>query len=269
LEDKLFTILQLGFFETFYVTGSLIFIGLVLGIVENRANFYSRRVLGKKGILATACIGVPIHELGHLLMCYIFRHKVSKFKLLDLRAKDGVMGYVYHEWDRKSLYQNIGNFFIGMGPILSGTAVLILGIYVFLPGSFTAFSNYLTLSPGVPEAYILTEILALTVKLIKSIFSIKNLTSIGFWIYFFLGICVSSHIALSKADLKGAGKGLITIFTFILLINITALILNTDISYFFEEILSLNVYLLAFSMISIVFSSIRLILSTLVYFLVN
>jgi hypothetical protein len=73
LEDKLFTILQLSLFEAFYITGFLILIGILLGIIENRANLHSRRILGKKGILATACIGAPIHELGHLLMCYLFK----------------------------------------------------------------------------------------------------------------------------------------------------------------------------------------------------
>jgi len=111
---------------------------LILGIIEYRANFFTWRVVGRKGIMATAWIGTPIHELGHLLMCRLFKHEIIKFKLLDLKDPDGILGYVNHEWDRKSLYQNIGNFFIGMGPIFSGTAVLILGIYIFLPNSSTS-----------------------------------------------------------------------------------------------------------------------------------
>jgi hypothetical protein len=267
LEDKLFTILQLSLFETLCVTGILILVGLVLGIIENRANFYTQRALGRKGILATAWIGTPIHELGHLLMCYLFKHKIGKFKLLDLKAKDGVLGYVSHEWDRRSPYQSIGNFFIGTGPIFSGTAALILGMYIFLPDSTVTFANYLTLNPGTSESYIFTKILTLTLELFKNIFSIKNLTSARFWIYFALAIGISSHIALSREDLKGAGRGLITIFIFILLVNVAALILNIDISGFFAGSLVLNVYLLAFSMISIVFSSIRLVLSVSAYLL--
>lgn len=269
MEDKLFTILQLSLFETLYVTGTLILVGIVLGIIENRANFYTQRVLGIKGILVTAWIGTPIHELGHLLMCYLFRHKVGKFKLVDLRSADGVLGYVNHEWDRKSIYQSIGNFFISMGPIFSGTAALILGMYIFLPGSSATFVNYLTLSPGAEDPYQFTKIFTLTVELFKSIFSVENLNSAGFWIYFALAIGISSHIALSWEDLKGAGRGLATIFMLILLVNVAALILNIDISEFFRSILVLNVYLLAFSMISIVFSLIRLVLSFFAYSLVR
>ncbi|WP_243466451.1 hypothetical protein [Methanosarcina mazei] len=88
-------------------------------------------------------------------------------------------------------------------------------------------------------------------------------------IYFALAIAISSHIALSKEDLKGAGRGLITIFFFILLVNAFALLLNADFSGFFMRILVLNIYMLAFSMISVVFSLIRLVLSAFVYMLVH
>ncbi|MCO5382238.1 MAG: hypothetical protein NHB15_09270 [Methanosarcina barkeri] len=269
MENALLTVFRLSLFETFCVTGSLILIGVILGIIESRANFYVQRVFGWKGIMFTAWIGTPIHELGHLLMCYVFRHRISKFKLFDHKAKDGILGYVNHGWNQKSLYQNIGNFFIGMGPIFSGTAALVIGMYLFLPGSFDTFANYLTLEPAQPDRYMLTEIFALTADLFESIFSAENITSVNFWIYFALAIGISSHIALSREDLKGAGRGLVTIFFFLLLVNVVALILNADFSEFFTGILALNVYLLAFSMISIVFSSIRLVLSAFAYYLGN
>jgi tryptophan-rich sensory protein len=269
MENILLTVLQLSLFETLCVTGSLILIGFILGFIENRANFYIQSVFGMKGIMATAWIGTPIHESGHLLMCYIFKHKVNEFKLFNLRPRDGVLGYVNHSWNQKSLYQNIGNFFIGMGPIFSGTFTLILGMYMFLPDSFATFSNYLTLGSGQLDSQTLSSIFMLTAQLFKSIFSAENLVSPSFWIYFALAIGISSHIALSKEDLKGAGRGLITIFTFILLVNVIALILNADFSSFFTGILTLNVYLLAFSMVSIVFSLIRLVLGAFAYTLVS
>ena len=268
MENMLLTIFRVSLFETFYVTGSLILVGIILGVLENRANFYVQKVFSRKGILVTAWIGTPIHELGHLLMCYLFRHKISGFKLFDRKAKDGVLGYVNHSWNSKSLYQNIGNFFIGMGPIFSGTAALILGMHFLLPDSFARVADYLALEPAQPDQYMLTKIFALTAGLFGSIFSPENLISLNFWIYFALAIGVSSHIALSREDLKGAGRGLITIFTFILLVNLVAFVLNADFSGLFVDILALNIYLVAFSTISIVFSLIRLILSAFVNYLV-
>lgn len=262
----LFTIFRITLFETFCITGCLIFIGIILGLIESKANFFVQRVLGRKGIILTAWIGTPVHEFGHLLMCYLFGHRIHGFKLFDPRARNGVLGYVKHSWNQKSLYQNIGNFFIGMGPILSGTAALILGMYIFLPGSFAAFANYSSLDSSQLNPYILMNIFTLTVELFKSIFSSENIMSLNFWIYFIFAIGISSHMALSNQDLKGAGRGLVTIFTFILLINVVVLIFNADISDFFRVVLALNIYLIAFSMISIVFSLIRLLLSAFVYF---
>ncbi|MGV8077111.1 MAG: hypothetical protein ACP5N0_07440 [Methanosarcina sp.] len=268
MENVIFSVFRLSLFETLCVTGSLILTGMMLGIIENRANFYVQSVFGWKGVMLTAWVGTPVHEIGHLLMCYLFRHQVSEFKLFDRKSTGGVLGYVNHAWNPKSLYQRIGNFFIGMGPIFSGTAALVLGMYLFLPNSFATFANYMTLDPGQPNQYILKKILTLTAQLFKSIFSAQNVSSAGFWLYFALAIGISSHIALSKEDLRGAGRGLVTIFTFILMVNVVALILNADISGFFTVILALNVYLLAFSMISIVFSLIRLVLSAFAYYLV-
>lgn len=265
MENAFSTLLETSLLETLYVTGILIFIGIILGIMERKANFYVQSVLGRKGIMLTAWIGTPIHELGHLIMCYFFRHKVHGFHLFNPKTKSGVLGHVRHSWNRKSLFQNIGNFFIGIGPIFSGTAALILGLYLFLGDSFEMFKNYLELNPYLSSSYTVLNILKLTAELFKSIFSFQNLISANFWIYLILAICISSHIALSKADLRGAWRGIITIFTFILLLNIAALIFNIDLSGFFKEIMALNVYLLAFSMISIFFSLIRLILSALMY----
>jgi hypothetical protein len=268
LENEIFTVFRVSLFETFYVTGSLILVGLILGLLENWANLYIQGAFGRKGILVTAWIGTPIHELGHLLMCYVFRHKINKLKLFSLKAKDRTLGYVNHSWNPKSLYQNIGNFFIGMGPIFSGTTALVIGMHLLLPDSFARVANYLSLEPAQPDQYTLTKIFALTTGLFESIFSVQNLLSLNFWIYFTLAIAISSHIALSKEDLKGAGRGLITIFTFILLVNLVALVFNADFSGLFADILTLNIYILAFSMISIIFSLIRLILSVFAYYLV-
>ncbi len=259
--------MKLSLFETFCVTGLLILIGIILGVLEGRANLYVQRVFGRKGIMLTAWIGTPVHEFGHLIMCYLFRHDVKEFKLLALRRKDGVLGYVQHGWDPKSLYQNIGNFFIGMGPIFSGTAALIMGMYLLLPGSFSSFADFLALEPTRLDSEILVQIFVLTAELFGSIFSAENVGNLNFWIYFALAIGISSHMALSKEDLKGASRGLVTIFFFIFLVNVIALLLKTDLSGIFLNVLALNIYLLAFSMVSIAFSLIRLFLSFVIYVL--
>lgn len=269
MENSLLMVLKLSIFETFCVTGLFILIGLILGFLEGRANFYVLKTFGMKGILVTACIGTPVHEIGHLLMCLIFRHKINEVQLLDFKCKNGILGYVKHSWDLKSLYQNMGNFFIGIGPLFSGTVVLVLGMYFLLPVSFENFGNYLNLNPTQLDLALLMKMFILTGDLFGSIFTVENLARLNFWLYFVLAISVSSHMALSKADLKGSASGLVVIFFLIILANVVALAFEADISGFFNGILALNVYLLAFSMVSISFSFLRLGLSFFAYILVN
>ena len=62
MENTYLTVFRVSLFETLYITGSLILVGLVLGLLENKANFYIQRTFGRKGIMVTAQIGTPIHE---------------------------------------------------------------------------------------------------------------------------------------------------------------------------------------------------------------
>ena len=50
-------------------------------ILTNR--IFSR--LGWKGLLATAWLGVPVHELSHAIACKIFGHRIEKLSLFSPR----------------------------------------------------------------------------------------------------------------------------------------------------------------------------------------
>ena len=91
-------------------------------------------------------LGIIIHELSHLVLALIFRHGIQSVRLLkrphlhpeNETADDLALGYVNHTWNRHSLYQVIGNLFIGVAPIFGCTAAL-LGLDWFLaPGLFQA-----------------------------------------------------------------------------------------------------------------------------------
>ena len=47
-------------------------------------------------------------------------------------GRDGTLGYVEHAYNRRSLYQSVGNFFIGTGPIWFGSAL----VYLLSAGSW-------------------------------------------------------------------------------------------------------------------------------------
>ena len=68
MEQQLFEALKISSLELITLVGPLIVLGLILGIMERKANRYFFAAYGMKGILATAWLGTPIHELGHALM---------------------------------------------------------------------------------------------------------------------------------------------------------------------------------------------------------
>ena len=69
--------------------------------------------------------GVIIHELGHVIFCFIFNHEILSIKLFSPEGNTS-LGYVNHRYDPKNLYHRTGNFFIGTGPVWFGIIMLFL-----------------------------------------------------------------------------------------------------------------------------------------------
>ncbi|WP_205144823.1 hypothetical protein [Weissella uvarum] len=83
-------------------------------------------------------LGIIVHELSHALMALIFRHKIDQIHLVQQVDADNRLGYVSHAWNPKSWYQQLGNFFIGMGPML-GIGLTVVGVtYLVWPQLFWA-----------------------------------------------------------------------------------------------------------------------------------
>ena len=91
----------------------------------------------------------------------------------------------------------------------------------------------------------------------KLIFAWQNFQNITFYLFLFLAICISSHISLSPADIKGAFKGLVFIFIILLLLN--AIGLSQSIMDF--DVLKYNVLITSFLMIAVIFSLITFVIS--------
>ncbi|WP_125980329.1 hypothetical protein [Loigolactobacillus iwatensis] len=72
-------------------------------------------------------LGIISHELSHLLVAKLFHHQIISVKLVSLRPTDATLGHVEHQYNAKSWYQNLGNFFIGIAPIY-GCSLILLGL---------------------------------------------------------------------------------------------------------------------------------------------
>jgi hypothetical protein len=253
--------------ELFYLVGVLIGIGLLLGVLEKKSNTYLQRAFGRKGILITALIGTPIHEGGHLIQILIWRHKVIRVKFLQLGDPNGVLGYVEHQYNKSSLYQQVGLFFIGLGPIFSGITSIIIAMYVCVPHSYETFKHSVetNLYSGQLDMQMIKLLGVSILDITKSLFTLSNLLSPLFWIFLVFASCVSSHIALSKADIRGSVRGLITIYLLIVVFNVIAISLDLNGYNMIISMTKYNAYILAFLSIAVLFSFITFVISFLLY----
>ena len=229
--------------------GVFVLVGFLIHHMEIKRNAWLRNSVGNKGIYATAWIGVPVHEIGHAVMCWAFGHQVVQIKLVQFGAPDGTMGYVNHTYDPTNLFHRIGLFFIGIAPIIMGIAVITGTLYFTLPDTFEKWTGAVQTSNGVGD------IGGTSWLLVSSLFSASNLTDPFFYLFLVIGISVASHMSLSQSDIIGAKSGLVSIYIILVILNLL-LLSGTGGDMRIKELFlnDYNVFTLSISVIAILFS---------------
>ena len=194
-------------------------------------NFLSRTMEGKLTrlfgmklyLLLFAWLGTTVHESGHALFCIIFRHRINEIRFFHPDPETGTLGYVNHSYNPKSLYQNIGNFFIGIGPIILGAIVIYVATKLLLPNITIAVdfqnSDGLSFSGAFSQAF----------AVLKRIFTVENFSSWRFYLFVYIALSVGASINLSPPDIKGAAQGFFMIVLALLLLNLSTLWLGNAI----------------------------------------
>lgn len=197
--------------------------GLVLAVaMQHLSGFIARstcRLLGRTAfLLLFGWLGTVVHEGGHALFCLLFGHRITAIKWFDLRGSDSSLGYVRHSYNQRSLYQRSGQFFIGIGPILLGTAVISTAArYLLGADVFALLGKPLPLQPlhGLAMA-LLTDGLNMAATIVTP----QHLRNWQGYLFLYLSFAVGSGISLSPQDISGALSGFVVLAGLLLLVNI-------------------------------------------------
>jgi len=208
--------------------GPLLIMAIIMHFIALANERMSIYVFGEKIYLYVfAWLGTSIHELGHALFAVIFGHKIKEIQLFKPDPQTGTMGYVNHSYDEKNMYQQTGNFFIGIGPLLMCTIVLYgLSLLLFRINIFD-FSD-LSISPDTLGSFSLlkTELLKLPTVVSQFMHEIFSGENSAWWKIMILIYClysIGSSMTLSPADIKTSGRGFLVIIIIVFIFNISTL----------------------------------------------
>ena len=209
-----------------FVSWSLVVLSIlmpfvVFALVVHALERISQRQLaqrfGWKSVMWTGWLGTPIHEMSHVVMCLLFRHRIHEVAFFEPDEKSGRLGYVRHSCRKKSWFEELGNPFIAIAPLMGGSAVLLILINVFYGGLFEYQSGG-TGSLGIQSV---PDWLDSVANVLGSVFRPEHFASLKFWVFNYLVICVGSHMAPSRSDYQGAGRGGLILAGFLVATTIT------------------------------------------------
>lgn len=172
--------------------------------------------------------GTVLHELGHAFFCLVFRHQIREIRLFDPDPFTGSLGYVTHAYSRDNLYQVIGNFFIGIGPLLSGSTVISLASYLLIgPAVFSAIqepsldaTTFTSLSSA--GAYF-ESVLASSLAMLAALLQVDHLERWEFYLFLYLVFAIGSHTWLSPPDLESTWSGFAAFLILLFALNLVTL----------------------------------------------
>jgi len=223
--------------------------------------------LGRHGrifYISTGIIGTPVHELGHALFCVLFGHKIKEIKLFEPDSKNGVLGYVNHAYNKKNIFHQIGNFFIGFGPIMLGAGIITLLMYLLLPEFYqeqaSIIQKFDLSNSSIFSSATIGQFLDILSKIRIAFFSPEYLINLSWWIFFIMSASILLHMKLSLSDVKLSIIGFVFIALILLITNIVLFLIDTNattaittvffhINIFIVTILLFSICLLAFMLI--------------------
>ncbi len=251
-------------YQIIFTVGVIVLFGLLTALC--RRGFCT--LLGRAGpvmLLVSGIVGTPIHELSHALMCVVFGHKIDEIKLYSPNSDDGSLGYVRHSFNPRNIYHQIGNFFIGIAPVLGGSGVLLLLMCLLVPDIFSDITYILGNMGNVGG---IAEMISAVGEIFTSIFDFSRSDEPVWWVFVLLSLMISSHMELSSADIRGSIKGLLILCGLLLIADlIVGYISISALASLTSAMMTAGIVLASFLVISGVFSLVLLLIALVIKFI--
>ncbi len=193
--------------------GPGLFLACLMHLVSTRLKTGAWNLLGRRLYLGLfGWLGVGIHELGHAIMCPVFGHRVEKLRLFSPDASAQTLGYVKHSYNPRNPYQVVGNFFISLGPIILGTAIIWTAAYFLLSSEIMVqakahpwgWENFHSLDSS---WNFVASTWDSTLNICRSLFTTQNGVRWQTWVFSYILASVGSGISLSWEDITGGFFG--------------------------------------------------------------
>lgn len=216
--------------------GVLIICGLILGLIEGKATSLLQGVFGWGGVVFTGFAGTPIHELGHYLMCKLFGFRVTQVALFRPVAgwADGVLGFVSYVYDPKSLWQQLGCFFVGVAPMILGVAVVLLLLRLLTPEVFRSTRERLDRAVRAGRGP-LQLLGAACAGFFSGLSRLRGWGILRGAACLYLVFSISTHMTLSPADLSGAAVGLAVVALLCLAFGVVTAVMGVEAAPFLKK----------------------------------
>jgi hypothetical protein len=227
--------------QLFILLGPLLILAIMMHFVSTGCQNLGYRLMGNRIFLGVfGWLGTAVHELGHALFAILFFHKITDMQLFSPDQKKGTLGYVNHTWNSSNLYQVVGNFFIGIGPVLMGSITLFLVSWLLfsigikdladIPMTVRSFSSFAsTEATGI-------HIYQGFIRFIGLVFAGPETSWWKLVLFLYLTYAIGSSITLSPADIKGALKGFLVFVILLLIFNLLTIWIGTFTTGFFAYI---------------------------------
>ena len=245
IAQYLFLVIKTTGFQLLTLFGPLLLFTVVINYFSRKNQMLGMYIFGENiYIYGFASLGTAVHELGHAFFAIVFGHKITQIKLFSPDT-DGTLGYVQHSFNPKNYYHRIGNFFIGIGPVIFGSIVIYIFVYAILGSKIdsllnTSF-NISSLNNIDTAKEVLIDFFAhiwLSIKPISQIIMSYGWYSI---ILIYILYSIVSSISLSPPDIEGSRDGFIFFVGILLALNFSTIWITnfaTSIILYFSNIMS-------------------------------